>query len=368
MRSSMTRRRFLAAAAGAMATESFPQALGAGQATSDDRVRIVTGLRATNQSLGWIGTEAGIFKRLGLEVAFPKLETGGPEAAAGLIRGDWEFAETGSSPLIQGVLDGHDTVILLTPTAPSPTGTTIILARPGISEPSQLNGMRIGVLTESGQTTISLHVSLRTWDVTATLIPLGTFGKIYAALGSGGIDAGTLPFDYRFLGPREFGLNVIETPSTGFSPAAVGGTRRLITATAPSSRGSCRDTSKQSTCSRPGVQRRSHCSSGSWSFRIVAQSKPLMTSTRRGFSHCRARPRPVSRSFSRNWRWTDLPQVLSRSRRLWTHRSSMNLNGSDSCGTSTPNNLGQGERASSRMSKEPGPVAPRRTDAPQSDS
>lgn len=209
----------------AMATEGLHDALGAGRT-----VRTVTGLRATSQSLGWIATESGIFRRMGLEVVFPKLETGGPEAAAGLIRGDWEFAETGSSPLIQGVLDGHDTVILLTPQAPSPSGTTSILARPAISEPSQLNGMRIGVLTESGQTTLSLRVALRTWGVTATPIPLGTFGKIYAALGSGEIDAGTLPFDYRFLGPREFGLNVIETPGTGFSPAAVGCTRRFIVA------------------------------------------------------------------------------------------------------------------------------------------
>jgi hypothetical protein len=61
------------------------------------------------------------------------------------------------------------------------------------------------------------------------VVPLGTFGEIYAALGSGRIDAGVLPFDYRFLGPREFGLNVIEGPSTGFSPAAVGSTRRLVT-------------------------------------------------------------------------------------------------------------------------------------------
>jgi len=225
MRWSMSRRRFVAVAAGAIAAESIPYALG----VSTDRVRIVTGLRAGVQSLGWIGMEAGIFRRLGLEIAFPKLETGGPEAAAGLIRGDWEFAETGSSPLVQGVLDGHDTVILLTPTAPSPIGITV-LARQGISEPSQLRGMRIGVLTETGQTTISLRVALRTWGVTATLVPLGTFGRIYATLGSGGIDAGALPFDYRFLGPREFGLNVIEGPSPGFSPAAVGCTRRLITA------------------------------------------------------------------------------------------------------------------------------------------
>ena len=155
-----------------MATGSLRDELGAGQTIADNRIRIVTGLCATVQSLGWIGMEAGIFRRLGLEVTFPRLETGGPEAAAGLIRGDWEFAETGSSHLIQGVLDGHDTVILLTPTAPSPSGTTIILTRPEISEPGQLNGMRIGVLTGTGQTTISLRVALRTWGVTATLVPL----------------------------------------------------------------------------------------------------------------------------------------------------------------------------------------------------
>jgi len=119
---------------GVIVIRSSPSAFGASQAPANDRIRIVTGLRATLQSLGWIGTEVGIFKRLGLEVTFPRLETGGPEAATGLIRGDWEFAETGSSPLIQGVLDGRDTVILLTPTAPSPTGIPI-LARPGISEP-----------------------------------------------------------------------------------------------------------------------------------------------------------------------------------------------------------------------------------------
>ncbi len=224
----MNRRRFLALIADAIAIGNTPNGLGAAQAAANDRIRIVTGLRATNQSLGWIGAEAGIFRRLGLEVTFPRLETGGPEAAAGLIRGEWEFAETGSSPVIQGVLDGRDTVILLTPMAPSRTGNPV-LARPGISEPSQLNSARIGVLTEAGQTTISLRVALRTWGVTATLVPLGTFGKIYAAIGAGEIDAGALPSDYRFLGPRELGLNVIETPSTGFSPAAVGCTRRLIT-------------------------------------------------------------------------------------------------------------------------------------------
>ncbi|MBI3375292.1 MAG: ABC transporter substrate-binding protein [Betaproteobacteria bacterium] len=225
----MNRRRFLAGTAGTVAIESWRGSVIAAERLASNRIRIVTGLRATVQSLGWIGTEIGIFKRLGLEVAFPKLETGGPEAASGLVRGDWEFAETGSSQLIQGVLDGRDTVILLTPTAPSPTGP-LLLARQGIGEPAQLDGKRIGVLTETGQIAIGVRVALRAWGVDATLIPLGTFGKIYAAVGAGEVDAGALPPDYRFLGPREFKLNVIQAPSAGFSSAAVGCTRHFIAA------------------------------------------------------------------------------------------------------------------------------------------
>jgi ABC-type nitrate/sulfonate/bicarbonate transport system substrate-binding protein len=213
-----------------MTVGSWRRSVLAAEALANDSIRLVTGLRATVQSLGWIGTEIGIFKRLGLEIAFPKLETGGPEAAAGLVRGDWDFAETGSSPLIQGVLDGRDTVILLTPTAPSPTESSPLLARPGITEPAQLDGKRIGVLTETGQTTIRVRVALRNWGVNATLVPLGTFAKVYAAIGTGEVDAGALPSDYRFLGPREFKLNIIEMPSTGFSSAAVGCTRQLIAA------------------------------------------------------------------------------------------------------------------------------------------
>jgi ABC-type nitrate/sulfonate/bicarbonate transport system substrate-binding protein len=70
--------------------------------------------------------------------------------------------------------------------------------------------------------------ALRTWGVSATLVPLGTFGAIYAALGSGEIDAGALSADYRFLGPRELGLRVLDTPAAGYVPVVVGCSRRLI--------------------------------------------------------------------------------------------------------------------------------------------
>lgn len=204
-------------------------ARGAVQAQPGHRTRIVTGLRATLESLGWIAMEVGIFKRLGLECTFPRLETGGPEAVAGVVRGDWEFAETGSAPYVQATLDGEDTTILLAAVGPLPTGLPI-LTRPEISDPSQLAGTRLGVLTDTGQIAISVRSALEMWGVRATLVPLGTFGAIYAALGSGEIDAGAFTADYRFLGPRELGLRILDTPSPGHVPVVVGCSRRLIAA------------------------------------------------------------------------------------------------------------------------------------------
>jgi ABC-type nitrate/sulfonate/bicarbonate transport system substrate-binding protein len=143
--------------------------------------------------------------------------------------GRLEFAEPGSAPYVQAALDGRDTVILLAALAPLSTGLPI-LTRPAISDPRELEGKRLGVLTNTGQVAISVRSALNTWGVSATLVPLGTFGAIYAALGSGEVDAGALSADYRFLGPREYGLRVLDTPSAGYVPVVVGCSRRLIAA------------------------------------------------------------------------------------------------------------------------------------------
>ena len=221
----ITRRRFLATVAGAVALAVL---YGGYKASAEDSaVRIATGTRATSQSLGWIGAEAGIFKRLGLEVTFPAMETAGPEAAAGLVRGDWDFVEVGAAPIIQGVLDGHGTVILLSAEQAGGSGSSLLVRR-GITEPAQLSGARIGVLTEAGQTGIGARALLRKWGIVAALVPLGTYPKIYAALGAGEIDAGMLTIEYRLAGQRKFSLNVLSAPASGFQPAGLASTRRLI--------------------------------------------------------------------------------------------------------------------------------------------
>jgi hypothetical protein len=112
-------------------------------------VRIATGIRATLQSLGWLDAQTSIFRRLGVDVTFPRIEAGGQEVASGLREGDWEFCEIGMSPAVQAVLEGHDTVILLAQARPHVSG--YILAHRDIKEPAALANKRIGVLSEAGQ-------------------------------------------------------------------------------------------------------------------------------------------------------------------------------------------------------------------------
>jgi len=216
-----TRRNFvLGGGSIAIALAAAPRAAAAIQS-----VRIATGVRGTLQSLGWLGAQTGIFQRLGLKVEFARIEAGGPQAATGLYRGDWEFCETGTSPIVQGVLDGHDTVILLVPSRPHVSG--YILARPDIKEPAGLANQRIGVLTETGQFAIATRAMLRKWGVSATLVPLGSFPNIYAALKAGTIDAAYFTLDWRVLAKRELGANDFAGPAA-LQNAVLATTRRLI--------------------------------------------------------------------------------------------------------------------------------------------
>jgi ABC-type nitrate/sulfonate/bicarbonate transport system substrate-binding protein len=194
--------------------------------TEERDIRIAISVRATSQSLGWIGTEAGIFQRLGVNVTFSAMETAAVEAIAGLVRGEWDFVEVGGAPIVQGVLDGHDTVMLLA-AEPAPLVGRYLVARQDLTAPMNLRGGRIGILTEAGQTGISARAMLHQWEITATLVPLGTYPKIYAALRSQDIDAGIVSEEYRLAAQRAFGSTAFPIPASALPPALTS-TRRLI--------------------------------------------------------------------------------------------------------------------------------------------
>jgi ABC-type nitrate/sulfonate/bicarbonate transport system substrate-binding protein len=221
-----SRRTFLHLSAGAAA---LPAASHFSRAqvspTTAQRVRAATGLLATWQSTAWLGAEAGLFKKRGIDMSLPAIAVGGPEAAAGLIRGDWEFAHTGTVPVAEEVLKGRDIVILATPT--SVFSMSFVMTRNGITELAQLNGKKVGVLTETGQTSVAARITVEKAGATAIYLPLVTFDRIYAALASGEIEAGALPIDLRFTGQARYGWNAF--PMSSFdTPSIFATTRKLI--------------------------------------------------------------------------------------------------------------------------------------------
>lgn len=224
----MTRRRLITAGAGMAVLGAFPggNALRSAMA-ADSKGRMSTGLRATTQSMSWIANEAGLFRKHGLEVSCPKLEVGGPEAAAGMNRGDWEFCQTGTLPIAEGVLNGADPVILLRNSAQH-VGL-FVMTRHEFKTLDQLAGKRVGVLTDaySGQTGVNTRRTLEKAGVTATYLDLGTYQNIYAALAAGEIDAGAAPIDLRFSGERQHGWHAFEAASLGL-PSVFATTRRMI--------------------------------------------------------------------------------------------------------------------------------------------
>jgi hypothetical protein len=188
-------------------------------------VRAATGLLATWQSTAWLGAEAGLFKKHNIDMTLPAIAVGGPQAAAGLIRGDWEFAHTGALPVAEEVLKGQDIVILATPT--SEFANSFVMTRKEITDLSQLGGKKVGVLSETGQTSVSARLAIEKAGATATYLPLVKFEKIYAALAAGEIDAGALPVDLRFSGEARYGWKAFALNEFG-TPSIFATTRKLI--------------------------------------------------------------------------------------------------------------------------------------------
>jgi hypothetical protein len=104
----------------------------------------------------------------------------------------------------------------------APVAGVYLVARQDVTEPAHLREGRIGVLSETGQLAIRARALLRAWGITATLVPLGTLPKIYAALRAQDIDAGMLTEEYHRAAQRTLGLTAFPIPATGAGLAGGG--------------------------------------------------------------------------------------------------------------------------------------------------
>ena len=130
-------------------------------------------------------------------------------------------------PIAEEVLKGRDIVILATPTVEF--SNSFIMTRKEITELAQLTGKKVGVLTETGQTSVAARITIEKAGAKATYLPLIKFDRIYAALAAGEIDAGALSIDLRFSGQSRYGWNAFPIDEFG-TPSIFATTRRLIAA------------------------------------------------------------------------------------------------------------------------------------------
>lgn len=224
------RRQLIAAGAGAAALGALPLAgIVRFASATGARARMATSFRATTHSLAWLGVEAGVFRKLGLNASFEKFTPGGPEILSGLQHGEFEFGHTGSLPTAETVLNGGDAVALLRNTLAHPG--QFILARPEYTALAQLEGKTVGVISDavSGQTGVETRLAVEKAGAKAKYVGLGNFQNVYKALAAGEIDAGVLQIHQRFAGQRQYGWNAFDIVSTGL-PSVFVTTRRLIAA------------------------------------------------------------------------------------------------------------------------------------------
>jgi ABC-type nitrate/sulfonate/bicarbonate transport system substrate-binding protein len=196
--------------------------------TAPLKVRMTTALRAPTHSITWCGTEAGVFRAQGIDVTFPVIETTGPEAVHGLARGEWDFCQTGTLPVVENFLNGGDAVVLFRNALQH--DNLCIALRPGLTKLAELHGKRVGVLSDatSGQTGINARLTIEQAGATATYVGLGGYGNIYKALAAGDIDAGPLPLHLRFAGERQYGWKTFGLAFGGMIPSVFATTRKLI--------------------------------------------------------------------------------------------------------------------------------------------
>ncbi len=156
----------------------------------------------------WVGKEAGIFERNGLDVELVYLE-GGSRGIQGLLSGSIAILSGGGSPALHSILGGSDIVLIA---GADNTFPYLLLTTKEITKPAELKGKKLGISqfgTSSDFATRYLleRLGLKPMEDVA-LVQVGTVPTRLAAL-QGGTIQGTLLVPPVTGIARKMGLNVL---------------------------------------------------------------------------------------------------------------------------------------------------------------
>jgi ABC-type nitrate/sulfonate/bicarbonate transport system substrate-binding protein len=140
----------------------------------------------------WVTQAAGLFKKHNLDTELLYIG-GGPPSTQALIAGDVKIAFTAAGAVVAANLAGSDVVLL---------GATIdtlpfeIWSVPGIREPQQLKGTKMGVTRIGATSDFVGRYVLKRWGLKpggdVTIFQTGAGPEVYAALKGGAIQSGVM--------------------------------------------------------------------------------------------------------------------------------------------------------------------------------
>ncbi|MBI4525883.1 MAG: ABC transporter substrate-binding protein [Deltaproteobacteria bacterium] len=160
-------------------------------AAAQEKVRIAYSAISGAMLTPWVGAEAGIFKKHGLDAQLIYI-AGGPTAAAALVGGDVEVSLASGDGLIRTRLQGVELVSVADMTS---TLVFSLMSRPEISSARELKGKRLGASRFGSSSHAALLAGLKHFNIDpteVTILQMGGIPQILAGMEAGAISGGVL--------------------------------------------------------------------------------------------------------------------------------------------------------------------------------
>jgi NitT/TauT family transport system substrate-binding protein len=150
-----------------------------------------------------LAQQLGYFKSAGLDISFKPLNGGGAEAVAGMQSGSLQIAESNVVSVIQGVQHGIKTPCFTGGVQFRDDVGTTLESEKAITQPSQLAGKSVGVVSTNSANTVMIDAYLDASGVdykSVHYVATGTSNTL-AALESGSVQAAELvsPYSAQYL-------------------------------------------------------------------------------------------------------------------------------------------------------------------------
>lgn len=171
----------------------------------------------------WVGQDAGIFRKNGIDLD-PQLVSNAQQSFAALLSGQVQFIQSGASAALSPWLDGANLTIL---TVMIPVYSYLLEANASIKTPADLKGQKLGVSSLGDSSDLATRVALRKVgldpDKDVTILAVGGTPVRAAALRNGAIQAAVASFPEN-LALEKDGFNRLVDFAALKVPAAAQGT------------------------------------------------------------------------------------------------------------------------------------------------